>query len=137
MKPPPVESSFMLISAEEIFLTFCSISFFISGSVLLLDLSHSFRRLIVTVAWFSSIRQTISSFSGILASRDSISATTASLFSSVDPPGIVTESLKVGASTSCVELRLKVRLIRSAVKNRTRVPIIVDAGFLMPAFSIR
>ncbi len=137
VNPPLVDISSMLISAEEIFLVFSEMSFFISGRLLLLVLSQSSGRLIVTVALSSSIRLTISSFSGSGASRDSISATTASVFSSVDPAGILTLNLKSGVFISCGLLRLNVRLIRRAVKNTTSVPIIVEAGFLILALSTR
>ncbi len=137
VKPPPVDSSSMLISAEGIFFTFSEMSFLISGRDLLLSLFQSFFRLTVTVACSSSILLITSSFSDMVESLDSISLTTASVFSIVDPPGIVTDSLNVGASTSSVELMLNVRLISSAVKKTTSVPIIVDAGFLIPAFRRR
>ncbi len=69
--------------------------------------------------------------------RVSISVTTASVFSSVEPEGIVTVSLKLGLSISSVVLILKARLIRRAAKNATRLPMIVTTGFLMLAFRTR
>ncbi len=79
----------------------------------------------------------ISCFSGRETSLDSISETTASVLSSVEPPGMITESRKLGAWTCSGELRLSVRLMRREVKKMTRVPIIVAAGFLMLAFRTR
>jgi len=131
VNPPLVDSSSMLISAEEMFLVFSDMSFFISARLLLLSFSQSSLRLMVTVAWSSSILLTIFSFSARDSRRVSISATTASVFESVAPAGMVTLSLNSGVSTLFPELRLKPRLTRRAAKKRTSVPIIVAAGFRM------